>query len=273
MLDYHHHSESSVDSETPMSTICRVAVARGITEIAFTEHMDFIPEEANSDYFNYDRYMTALDAARREFSDDLIVLAGIEIDYCPDFEDEIAQWLRGKEFDFVIGSVHYIRNKGNISEPRSIDFFRNHTIDEVYDPYFELVQQSAETGMWDALGHLDLVKRYGVNHYGPFDVAPFSDRIDAILTTIIRNGIALEVNTSGLRQAPKDLYPAPAILRRYRELGGARLTVGSDSHSDKHTGEGIAEAYATLMEIGFHTVEQFRERKGLSVPIDTLSPS
>jgi len=273
MLDYHHHSEASVDSETPMVEVCRTAIARGITEIAFTEHMDFITEEPNTGYFDYTRYMTALDAARREFTGDLTVLAAIEIDYCPDFEDEIADWLNGKEFDFVVGSVHYIRGEGNISEPRALDFFRDRTIDEAYDRYFDLVRQSAETGMWDALGHIDLIKRYGVTHYGPFDAAPFSDQIDQILTTIIRNGIALEVNTSGLRQNPRNFYPAPSILQRYRELGGARVTVGSDSHTAKHTGEWIAEAYTMLKEIGFHTVEQFRERKGLSVPIDTLSPT
>ena len=141
MIDYHHHSASSVDSITPMADICATAIQRGITEIAFTEHMDFIPEEANTGYFDYDAYMRSIAACRSRFADRLTVLAGVEIDYCPDFEAEIAAWRTGKEFDFIVGSVHYIRGSGNISEPRAQTFFNTHSVEEAYMTYFHLVLQ------------------------------------------------------------------------------------------------------------------------------------
>ncbi len=271
MFDYHHHSECSVDSTTLMADVCRAAIARGVTEVAFTEHMDFIPEERNTGYFDYDRYMREIDRARAEFAGRVAVLAGVEIDYCPDLEDEIARWLTGKEFDFVVGSVHYVRGEGNISEPRALDFFRGRTVEEAYSVYFDLVLRSARTGLWDSLGHIDLIKRYGVDHYGPFSPELFQPQIDAILRTVIETGMALEINTSGRWQSPEDFYPTRDIIARYRGLGGSRLTVGSDSHSDSHVGLGIADAYGMVRELGFHTVEQFRKRRSLSIEIDTLA--
>lgn len=270
MFDYHHHSANSVDSLTPMAKVCAAALARGITEIAFTEHMDFIPEESNTGYFAYDAYMAEIGTCRRRFGADLAVLAAIEIDYCPDFEDEIAAWLRGKEFDFVVGSVHYLRGRGNISEPRALRFFDGLTVEEAYEVYFDLVRRSAQFGMWDALGHLDLIKRYAVKKYGPFEPLRFAEIIDEILAILVEKGIALEINTSGMRQPPKELYPHPDVLRRYRELGGSRLTVGSDSHDERDVGRGIPDALRLVEETGFAHVERFRERRSLGVPIRAM---
>jgi len=270
MIDYHHHSACSVDSTASMAAICEAAIARGVTEIAFTEHMDFIPEQQNTGYFAYDRYMREVAACRRRYDGRLVVLAAVEIDYCPDFEDEIAAWMHGKEFDFVVGSVHYLRGKGNISEPRAAGFFRGKDIEEAYGEYFEVVRRSAEFGLWDALGHLDLVKRYGVRRFGAFDRAAFADVIDDILHAIIRHGMALEVNASGLRQGPAETYPAPAILLRYRELGGMGLSVGSDSHAAQDVGRGVSDALRIARDLGFTSVLRFRERRSMVVPIDEI---
>lgn len=253
-----------------MANVCRTAVARGVKEIAFTEHMDFIPEEPNTGYFQYDAYMAEIERCRKSFRGDLTILAAIEIDYCPDFEDEIAAWLRGKELDFVVGSVHYLRGRGNISEPRAGHFFEGKSVEEAYGVYFDLVLQSARFGLWDSLGHLDLIRRYGVKRYGQSDLEPLGGAIDRILATLIERGMALEINTSGMRQAPKETYPCPSILRRYRELGGTRLTIGSDSHAAQQVGSGIPEALRLAEEIGFAHVERYRERRAQSVPIRAL---
>jgi histidinol-phosphatase (PHP family) len=268
MFDYHHHSENSVDSTTPMADICHSAIDRGITEIAFTEHVDFIPEERNTGYFDYERYMRDIEACRQQFGDKLAVLAAAEIDYCPDFEDEIAGWLTGKDFDFVVGSVHYIRGKGNISEPRAIECFGDRPVEEAYREYFGIVRQSAESGLWDSLGHIDLVKRYGTGHYGPLDTEVFADEIDGILSAVIRTGMALEVNASGLRQGPVETYPGIAILARYRGLGGTKITVGSDSHTAEHTGIGADVAMNLVRTAGFDSILRFRGRKGTRVSIE-----
>ena len=270
VFDYHHHSASSVDATTPMTAICREAIRRGVTEIAFTEHVDFIPEEKNTGYFCYDTYMTCIEECRNLYGNELAVRAAVEIDYCPDFEQEIAEWLHGKNLDFVVGSVHYIRGKGNISEPRSRDYFAGRTVQEAYEEYLSLVAQSASCDLWDALGHIDLVKRYGVEIYGAFEYGLFASEIDTILQSVIRNGMALEINSSGLRQSPREAYPGNEILRRYRELGGSLLTTGSDSHDSIHTGEGIREVLKTVQGLGFESIAGYRARKPQLIPIRNL---
>jgi len=250
-----------------MASICEMGIARGVREIAFTEHMDFIPEEPNTGYFDYDSYMRKIERCRAALGDRIEVLAAIEVDYCPDFEDEIDRWLDGKEFDFVVGSVHYLRGQGNISEPRAADYFVGKDVRQAYAEYFDAVRKSAQFGRWDALGHLDLVKRYGVATYGAFDVEPFAGVIDDILRAVIDSGMSLEINTSGLRQGPREAYPCPDILRRYRELGGWRLTVGSDSHTERHVGAGIEEALKSAMKLGFTSIQRYRGRAGESAPI------
>ncbi|HQE61480.1 MAG TPA: histidinol-phosphatase [Candidatus Latescibacteria bacterium] len=267
VFDYHHHSEFSVDCTASMADICRVAVERGVSEIAFTEHMDFIPEEKNTGYFRYDAYMESIRRCREQFRDELAIVAGIEVDYCPDFENETAKWVEEREFDFVIGSVHYLRGKGNISEPRALDFFRGKTEREAYGEYWDVVLRCARFGIWETLGHIDVVKRYGTQVFGPFDETRHAEALGEILSTLVTKRIALEINTSGLRQPSAECYPSAALLRRYRELGGERITVGSDSHSVEHTGAGVLFGLRMARETGFAHVERFCRRKRSAVPI------
>jgi histidinol-phosphatase (PHP family) len=232
--------------------------------------MDFIPEERNTGYFQYEPYMDEIARCRSIYGDKLVILAAIEIDYCPDLEREIANWLDGKQFDFIVGSVHYLRGLGNISEPRAAEFFAGKTAEEAYGVYFDAVLKSARFGIWDALGHIDLVKRYGVRPYGAFDDRPFERVLDEIFATVISKGMALEINTSGLRQAPRQTYPEESLLRRYCSLGGARVTIGSDSHTAAHVGAGVAQGIDLLLDANLKSILAFRKRRGSSVPIDSL---
>ncbi len=110
-------------------------------------------------------------------------------------------------------------------------------------------------------GHLDLVKRYGTACYGPFDPGQYRYEICDILQAAIQQGMAVEVNTSGWRQAPGEPYPSPAILTWYCQPGGERVTIGSDAHSIDHLGEGVASAQDLLRQIGFRAVVSFEGRR------------
>jgi histidinol-phosphatase (PHP family) len=149
-----------------------------------------------------------------------------------------------------------------ISEPRTTDaYFASHSQREAYTPYFEELLQVARSGLGDVLGHLDLVKRYGTAHYGPFDPATFEDEIRAVLRAMIDGGLALEVNTSGFRQGVGEPYPGLAVLRWYRELGGEVLTVGSDAHHKDDLGTGIPEVLDLVRVAGFRAVAGFEGRQ------------
>jgi len=243
-----------------MEELCRRAVELGLSEICFTEHVDFDPTEANTGYFDYELYRERIRESRGRFGARLKIGAGVEIDYNRRFESDIADFLKGKTFDFVLGSVHYL-DGFNVSEPRASDYFEGRDQETAYDRYFDEVEHCVQSGMFDALGHLDLVKRFGVHFYGPFEIEPFADRIERILRMVVEQGMGLEVNTSGLRQAPKEPYPGAEVLKMYKACGGKIVTVGSDAHTVDDLAKGIEEAVRLLRTIGFDAIWAFERRK------------
>jgi len=241
LMDCHIHSNHSLDGRDTMEAMCQQAIRKGLGGICFTEHLYLEREDESYGFFDYERYMADLETTRRRFGDRLLIWSGIEISYQPYLEAEITAFLEDKTFDLVIGSVHYVDGEfvfGPLTDGRSAE--------EAYGRYFEMVYQAAQTGLFNVLGHLDVLKRSGVRRYGPFIYEPYAGQIEAILKAIIDTGTALEVNTSGLRQAPREPYPGLEVLQRYRELGGKLLTVGSDAHRASDVGRGIRETIECL---------------------------
>lgn len=249
LTDCHIHSTHSLDGHDTIKAICRQAIRRGLGGVCFTEHLYLEPEDDSYGFFDYDRYMADLEAARRKYGDRLLIWSGIEISYQPHLEAEITAFLEGKDFDLVMGSVHYV--DGDFVFSRVFD---NRSEAEAYGRYFEIVHQAVQSGLFDVLGHLDIVKRHGVRYYGPFLYKRYAGQIDTILKALIATDTALEVNASGLRHAPKEPYPGLEVLRRYRELGGELLTVGSDAHRASDVGRGIGEVIELLDQAGFKTI-------------------
>lgn len=260
-LDYHIHSGCSVDSETDMEAHCQRAIELGLSELCFTEHVDFDPAEVHTGYFVYERYQREIRANRERFGDRLVIRSGAEIDYNHRFEEDIAASLRGTAFDFVLGSVHYL-DGFNVSEPRSADYFRDRELLRAYGRYFEEVQRCVDFGLFDVLGHLDLVKRYGVDFYGPFDLKPFAEGIERILRTVVESGMGIEINTSGIRQRPRETYPGLDVLRMYKRLGGQVLSVGSDAHTVDDLARDIRAGLRQAKQAGFEAIWTFEARRG-----------
>ncbi|MCP4542894.1 MAG: histidinol-phosphatase [Chloroflexi bacterium] len=242
VFDSHVHSKHSLDGHDTIDAICRAAIRRGLDGVCFTEHLYLEPWDASFGFFNYDRYASDIESARQRYGDRLDIRSGIEIGYQPQFEDEIVAFLsNGRTFDLVLGSVHYV------GEDFVFDTLLNRNEQKAYGRYFETVRRAAQSGLFDVLAHLDVVKRFGVDHYGPFRYQRYAAQIDAILETMIATGTGLEVNTSGLRQNPGKTYPGPDIIARYRELGGAMFSFGSDAHSAVDVGRGVRDAAAREM--------------------------
>ncbi len=266
MFDYHVHSEFSVDCAAPMAASCRAAIAAGVTEITFTDHVDHEPADLGYGYYRAEDYFRAVEAARAEFGDRLTILAGAEVDFNERIADQVERFLAAHRYDFVIGSVHYGAS-GAIIFP---DYFAERTLDEVFVPYFEQVRLAVETGWFDTIGHLDLPKRYAPRTHRDYDPLAYRDVLAPIFAAMIRHGVAFEINTSGLRQAPKTSMPGPAIVRWYVEAGGELITTGTDSHAPQTIGAGIPKTLDMLELCGISTIAAFRERRARLVPIARL---
>ncbi len=269
MFDYHVHTIRSADCETPILASCEAAVRAGITEIAFTDHVEYEPSDMCYGFYDYDLYMRDLLDARARFEGQLTILAGAEIGFNVRLMPEIEAFLDTHEYDFVIGSVHHSPD-GIIIFP---EYFDDHNINEVMRVYLDQLRSAAETGWFDTIGHLDLPKRYAPEAAGPYDPLACESELRALLQTIIDRHISFEINTSGMRQAPKTSMPSAQVVRLYVEMGGTLITVGTDSHVPDTIGAGLETTLDMLELCGIDHISSFRQRSRTSVPISSLRQS
>lgn len=270
MFDYHVHSTFSVDCSIPMEESCRAAIAAGVTEIAFTDHVDHEPADLGVGYYRPDDYLRELDRVRDDFAGELVVLRGAEVDFneriAPQVEEFVAKY--GPEYDFVIGSVHY-GEEGAIIFP---EYFADRSLDDVFLPYLDRVEMAVKTGWFNVIGHLDLPKRYAPKTHRDYDPLRYRDRLLPIFDAMKAGGIGFEINTSGLRQTPKTSMPGPAVARWYAEHGGTLITTGTDSHAAQTVGAGLTKTLDMLRLCGIDRVASYRQRQPTLVPIDSLRP-
>lgn len=266
VFDYHVHTTQSSDCETPMMASCEAAVAAGVTEIAFTDHIEHEPADPSFGYWNGRAYRDDLGRARERFGDHLTILAGAEVDFNVRIASQVEAFLGRHEFDFVIGSVHY-GDDGEIIFP---EYFSTRDLDAVMVPYYEQLQAAAETGWFDTLGHLDLPKRYAPVTVGHYDPLRYTDQLTCIFKALIARSGSFEINTSGLRQPPRTSMPGPQLVSLYVSLGGSLVTIGSDSHVASTVGAGVERTLDMLQLCGIDTVSSFRDRARTQVPIDSL---
>ncbi|KKM09370.1 hypothetical protein SY88_19065 [Clostridiales bacterium PH28_bin88] len=235
-----------------MTDYCRQAVRVGIQEIVFTEHFDLNPLEPGRWYLNYQRYSAQVEECRRRYHGLVTVKMGLELGEPHLYRKEIEEYIRGKNFDFLLGSVHWVDDLALHRE--YCDSFEAR---KAYLRYFSEVYKAVEAGGFQVLGHLDLLKRYAPPDYRGFSAAVYREAIWEILRRAVGQGIGLEINTSGIRQKLKETLPSAEILRWYRELGGDILTFGSDAHRVRDLGADIPVAHQLAARCGFRQFTTF----------------
>ena len=231
-MDYHIHSTNSKDARSTIFDMCKKAVEMDIAEVGFSEHVDFEPKDWGFGYFNYDKYSSEINDARELFKKKLVIRKGIEIDYQYCFEDEIAEWLQNKEFDFVIGSVHYLNH-----EIINQQLVMNEDLGKIYNAYFGEVSHSIKSSLFDVIGHFDLVKNF-IDERRSNLKSGYVEGVGKILEQVIENNVYLEINSKALRYNG-DLAPNKEIIKAYFEAGGKLISVGSDAHSKEDIGSKI----------------------------------
>jgi histidinol-phosphatase (PHP family) len=275
-LDAHMHTTLSPDSTVPIDVYAGSAVERGIAEIAITDHVDFEPGAPAFGFTTFeDRERIVRGAAERWGPQGVQIRFGVELTYDRSWEADIRAHLDRHAYDFTIGSVHD-RIVSPYNPARVAAWVEGRSLAEIVAPYFDEVAAAARSGLFDAIGHIDGVKRYLFPHVTPaaFEAAP--ELYEPILLGLVESGTALEVNTSGLRYSIQQAFPYPAIVARFRELGGRAVTVGSDAHRPEHFAWALADGYSIAAEAGFSELT-FRRgpdaaRVSVAIPV-TADPS
>jgi histidinol-phosphatase (PHP family) len=268
-LDAHLHTDLSPDSDVPIDAFAEQAVERNIAEIAITDHLDFEPGTPAFGYATYDeRERVVRDAAERWADRGVAIRFGVEITWDRAWEGDIRDHLRHHAYDFTIGSVHVYRTSP-YAATNVAGWVAGRSLREIVAPYFDAVASAARSGLFDAIGHIDFVKRYLLPYVTAADLAAAPELYEPILMAIVETGTALEVNTSGLRQAANETYPSPAIVARYRALGGRAITVGSDAHRADTFAFGLADGYDAATSAGFDALTFRRGGAPIAAPIAT----
>ena len=257
--DYHVHTEFSDDSTYPMAKVVEDAIAMKMDEICFTDHVDYgIKDDWDSGKpivyrgnelianVNYPVYVAKIRELQSLYEQQINIKMGLEFGIQTHTIPQYEALFQKYPFDFIILSIHEVEDK----EFWTQDFQRGKNQEEYNRRYYEEMLNVVKSYQnYSVLGHMDLITRYDKNGIYPFEkIEPI---ISEILRTIIENGKGIELNTSYHRYGLKDTTPSVNILKRYRELGGDIITIGSDSHSPGQLGAYIEDARQLLKSLGF----------------------
>jgi histidinol-phosphatase (PHP family) len=272
-LDSHLHTDLSPDSDVPIDVYARQAVELGIAELAITDHVDFRPDGPAYSFASFElREHQVRDAAERWAPHGLAIRFGTELSYERAYESDIRDHLERHPYDFVIGSVHIAADWPYVPS-RVAAWVAGRSLAEIVEPYYLEVEGAARSGLFDSVGHIDFVKRFLAPHVTAAQLATAPELLEPILRALVESGTALEINTSGLRQPPAETYPSAATVERFRELGGERITIGSDSHRAEHFAFALADGYGYAEAAGFESMWFRRGAGPVSVPLRPVVPA
>ena len=259
LCDLHIHSEFSYDGEGTPDEICRAAIARGMRTIAFTDHHDLLPDGMEVSTYEQQaaQARAAIACVQERYAPELEVLYGIELGE-PHTNPAAAQrFLARYPFDLVLGSVHYSFCTGEAIDTYDLDFSSVSYLDAV-ENYFENMRGMLRYGGFQVLAHLDYIFRTMETVIDSPTLMPWKEATDEILRLLVCKGIALESSTKGLRDWFGRLSPEEWVLRRFRELGGEHVTIGSDTHGASAVGLGAAQAAEFAQACGFSYITTYR---------------
>ena len=260
--DCHLHSSFSGDSETPLEEMVLAGISRGLKTMCFTEHQDIdypdSPDGPGSIFLlNTDSYLYDLARLKEKYREQIRLLFGVELGLQPEVMRQNAVYAKSYDFDFIIGSSHICHGK----DPYYPSFFEGREESSAYREYFESILENVKKNSnFDVYGHLDYVVRYGPDRDKYYSYHEYRDILDEILETLLDKGKGIELNTGGIQKGMKDFHPCTDILKRYRELGGEIITVGSDSHDAAHIADAFGRAAEVLLSCGFRYYAVFEKR-------------
>ncbi len=287
--DIHMHSSFSSDSDTPMEAMIRAAIGKGLKTICFTEHLDYeYPSDTGEVMFqvNFDAYTEKLFELKEIYKKDIEVLYGIEFGLIPHLADRYEAIARTYDFDFIIGSSHligapwykkdieFIHQHGYAPEnmrhgdPYEKEFWEGRSVDAVCEAYFGTIADNIRAySNFDTYAHIDYVIRYAPEKNKDYTYKKYAGILDEALKAIIDQNLALEINTAGYKYGLGQPNPQADILKRYRELGGEKITIGADGHKPEHIAYDFKKAEDLLTGLGFKYYTIFKKRLPVMLPL------
>jgi histidinol-phosphatase (PHP family) len=259
--DYHLHTPLCGHATGAPRDYVLAAQRAGLAEIGFSDHnpMPTQFDDWRMAPHQLPEYLALIDEARREFPKYPIRL-GLECDFIVGQEAQVNALARSADWDYLIGSVHYITPDWDVDNPKHLKRWGEHPVEEIWQAYFDAYTKMAQSCLFDFLAHPDLVKKFG--HRPEGDLSRFYlPTLDAVKEA----GVVLEVSTAGLRKDVKEIYPSADFLRAAHSRH-IPIVINSDAHAPDEVAHEFDRAYALVRDIGYRQVMRFRNRK--AVPVD-----
>ena len=249
--DYHMHSTYSDGRSVPEDYIAP-AIAAGLSEIGFSEHLTLFrdPEDWNMNPVNISPYINNIQELRGR-TKSIKIKIGLEVDFFEGREEETRAFLNLLPLDYIIGSVHYLGEK---TVDLGLEFYEGKNINRLFESYFDSVCTAVASGIFDMIGHCDLIRIYG---YKPSaDMEPLYRKM---AKTMKEHNVAFELNTNGRNRPLADFYPDRKFLHIFKEES-VPVCVNSDAHMPSRVGQYFDEAYELLRYAGFTEMAVFDKR-------------
>lgn len=259
MIDLHIHTSRCKHAAGTVGDYVHAARTAGVTTMCFTDHLALpqgYPSCYTMDADELPLYVADVRAAALASADagGPEVLCGIEADWIPESGRQVAAAVAAHSFDVVLGSVHFI-GEWAFDDPDLVARYAETDVDELWASYFEELEAAARSGLFDVMAHPDLIKKFAF-----FPTTDPRSLIEHAAEVLAGTGVAIEVNTAGLRKPVGELYPSAAFLDACRRRG-VPATTGSDAHRAEEVGMDLGRAAAALREAGYDSVLVFRGRR------------
>lgn len=256
ITDYHTHSHNSFDGYISVDTMVKRAIKENVMEMCVTDHYECSDSGVLMEQ-GFIKTGIEIEEAKKLYSDRIKLRFGIELGQMHFEPDLCRDIIAANDFDFIIGSVHNLKNDLDIYYVKFDD--ENKT--RYFEEYLEHLYKLAKTADYDVLGHITYPLRYMARDGVSVDIKNYAAEFDDILKAAISRGRGIEVNSSGFSNALNDTMPPLALIKRYHELGGEIITTGSDAHKEDRIGQDIDRAQKLIRAAGFTHIATFEKRK------------
>jgi histidinol-phosphatase (PHP family) len=268
IIDCHSHSTFSPDSTMSLKEGVEAAHERGLGGLTFTDHIELAhPDPVTwKTPFDIKNRSQCIDELRQEYchTHNVKILKGLELGFQPTIIERASTMIKQNDFDFVMLSTHVVDD----IDLSGMVFYEGKTKELAYKKYLDTIYESVSTfDDFDVVSHIGYVCRYAPYPDKSLSHVDYQDELDAILTKVIAKGKGIEVNTAGLRHNLGCPHPDFDVLKRYKELGGTIITIGSDAHSTPNIGSQFETVVQRLANLGFANVTYFENRTPVFVKI------
>ncbi len=271
LMDCHLHTAVTVDARMSESEACERATARGIQEIAFTNHIMLNQPAYLMSPEAFAVHRQNIEACRQTYPR-LVIKLGIEVDYYPGREQEIAATIReyecvlGRPFDLVLGSIHELNGVFFSNQHHAPALYKDSDLASLYFEYFAVATQAVRSRLFDVMAHPDLIRKY-THELAP--LLPFEcyrTAVEPYINALLETETGIEVNTKGLRLPLKETYPSKELLALYiskamETCSSAIVTLGSDAHRSDNVGDHVLEGALLLRDLGITELASFEARQ------------